>query len=44
MYNFMWGLIYFGKIIALWLATLDEVRTRIVCSDKDIFIPELGLR
>ena len=25
-----------------WLAIANEVRTRIACSEKDIFIPELN--
>lgn len=31
------------KLLRNWLATMDNVKTAIMVSNKDILIPELGL-
>jgi hypothetical protein len=33
--------IFLYYYVILWLATVDEVRTKIIGSDRDIFIPDL---
>ena len=38
----MWGLIILVEIRACWLATVDDVKTKILLLNEEINIPELS--